>query len=287
MARHAVVKSHRGKEPTAMTSFKEIEQQGWTRGAAAYDDWFAPTTRQAIGPLLDMLGARLDGQRLIDICCGTGHLAAAAAARGAEVLGIDFAPTMVEAARASYPALAFATGDAENLEHPDGSFDLASMAFGLLHLSEPERGLAEVCRVLKPGGRFAFAVWLPPDQGFDLMRIVGPAVREHGTRVDLPLAPSPFRFADPAEAAKALAGAGFGRVETRRHDCEWLGRDGRDLLAMIDRAFVRTPMLIEAQEPERRARIKQAIVDGAERFRQDGRIRLRFPCVVVAADKPA
>jgi SAM-dependent methyltransferase len=75
-------------------TFKELEQSGWRDKAAAYDDIFALITRQAISPLLDGLGD-LTGKRLLDVACGTGHLAAEATQRGAYAEGTDFADTML------------------------------------------------------------------------------------------------------------------------------------------------------------------------------------------------
>ena len=75
-----------------MTSFKALEQSGWTKKASAYDEHFAMMADQAIEPILDCVGdvARRD---VLDICCGTGNLVRAVAARGGRVTGIDFAPT--------------------------------------------------------------------------------------------------------------------------------------------------------------------------------------------------
>jgi ubiquinone/menaquinone biosynthesis C-methylase UbiE len=118
-------------------SFKELEHAGWMDRAAAYDTYFARITNQAIDPILDSFGS-LDGKRLLDVCCGTGEVAAAAAKRGAQAEGLDFASTMVAAAAAKYRDLTFAQGDAENLFHESDRFDCVVCSFGLLHI-EPYR----------------------------------------------------------------------------------------------------------------------------------------------------
>lgn len=87
-------------------TFKELEHAGWREKASAYDDIFAHITRQAIGSLLDSLGD-LTGKRLLEVACGTGHLAGEASKRGAEAEGIDFADTMLERASVNYPDVSF------------------------------------------------------------------------------------------------------------------------------------------------------------------------------------
>ena len=73
------------------------------RNSLAYSPALAAVTGQAIPHILAVLGNSFDGRSLLDVCCGPGHLSAAAAARGHRAEGIDFAPTMVALARRDYP----------------------------------------------------------------------------------------------------------------------------------------------------------------------------------------
>jgi len=269
-------------------SFKDLEHAGWSSRAADYDLHFAPVTEQAIGPLLDAAAADWRGLRALDICTGTGKAAGAAAARGAAAEGVDFAEPMVAVAKRNFPTLAFRQGDAERLPYPDGGFDVAVCAFGLLHLADADAALHEACRVLRPGGRFAYATWAPPGKGFDLQRLVGKAIERHG-RLDAPMPPAPptFRFADPEQARSALAAAGFADLAWAERTALWRGADGAAVIDLIYKGIVRTPMLIDAQAPAARAAILAAIAEGAEAYRKDGAIELRWPYVTAVAVKPA
>lgn len=269
-------------------TFRDLEQQGWTSKAEGYEAQFTPITKQAIAPLLDALAPDLTGRDLLDVCTGTGHIAGAAAARGAWVEGIDFAETMLAIARASYPAVRFQAGDALHLPHAGGAFDFVTNGFGLWHLEDPVAALVEAARVLRPGGRLAFTTWLAPERGFDLWRIVIAAVREHGT-LDVPIPPSPppFRFSEPAECRRVLSEVGFAAVTAVERPCTWSGRDGQALLDLLYESIVRAPMLIERQAPRARERILASIVQRAEACRRGDRIELGFPYLLVAATRRA
>ncbi len=135
-------------------SLRDAELEGWDRKAGSWDGTLGTVTLHAIGPLLDAAGAG-PGVRLLDIACGTGALAAEAARRGAEAIGLDFAPTMVAEASRRHPGVEFQAGDAEAIPLPDASVDAVTCSFGILHMERPERVLAEAARVLRPGGRLA------------------------------------------------------------------------------------------------------------------------------------
>ncbi len=104
-------------------------------------------------------------ERVLDVACGTGNVALAAARLGASVTGLDFAPNLLaqarERAQAAGLAVRFDEGDAEALPYADGSFDLVVSAFGVMFAPRPELAAAELLRVCRPGGRIALLSWTP------------------------------------------------------------------------------------------------------------------------------
>jgi demethylmenaquinone methyltransferase / 2-methoxy-6-polyprenyl-1,4-benzoquinol methylase len=93
------------------------------------------------------------GSRVLDVATGTGDLAVELASRGCEVVGSDFSDEMLERARAKAPGIRFEHGNALDLPYADGEFDAATVGFGARNFSDLERGLAEMTRVVRPGGR--------------------------------------------------------------------------------------------------------------------------------------
>ena len=96
------------------------------------------------------------GQRVVDLATGTGDLALLAAARGGRVIGLDLAPRMIALARRKPGASAvrFLVGDMTSLPLPPASVDVVTTGYGLRNVPELDRALAEIARVLRPGGRF-------------------------------------------------------------------------------------------------------------------------------------
>jgi demethylmenaquinone methyltransferase/2-methoxy-6-polyprenyl-1,4-benzoquinol methylase len=95
------------------------------------------------------------GDRVLDACCGTGDLAVAAELEGGLVTGLDFSPRMLERARRKSETVTWIEGDLLELPFEDGSFDAATVGFGVRNVADLEAGLAELQRVLRPGGRLA------------------------------------------------------------------------------------------------------------------------------------
>src|SRR2546421_5642753 len=106
-------------DPEAVRKF---EHAGWEQAAAQYDATFARATAPFVEALLDAAGVAA-GTKVLDICCRTGIVSAAAARRGAHPVGLDFSAAMLNQARQAYPQRQFDQGDAETLPYADQSFD--------------------------------------------------------------------------------------------------------------------------------------------------------------------
>lgn len=101
-----------------------------------------------------------NGDRALDLCCGTGDISFALARGGAETTGLDFSPQMLEVAaqrqhhlKSQISNLKFIQGDAQQLFFSENSFDIVTVGYGLRNLTSWERGLDEMFRVARPGAR--------------------------------------------------------------------------------------------------------------------------------------
>jgi SAM-dependent methyltransferase len=140
--------------------FKAVQRESW--------GLFAPLealTTPAAAWLVDFAGVR-NAEKVLDVACGTGVVAVTAARRGAMVKGLDLSPVLLERARwnanTAEVEVEFTEGDVEALPYPNESFDCVLSQFGHMFAPRPEVAVAEMLRVLKPGGSIAFSTW-PPD----------------------------------------------------------------------------------------------------------------------------
>ena len=163
-----------------------------------------------------------DGDRVLDVCCGTGDLSIAAREAGGEVTGLDFSAPMLERARRKSAEVEWLEGDALALPFPDGSFDAVTIGFGLRNLANVERGLTELHRVLSSGGRVAILEITRPKGPlapfyrfwFDgVIPLAGKVLPGGQAYAYLPA--SVRRFPDPESLARLLDEAGFDEISWR------------------------------------------------------------------------
>ena len=266
-------------------AFRAFEHDGWQRAAEHYADAFGMITIQAAGPLLDAVAAAA-GTALLDVATGPGFVAAAAGARGARAIGLDFSSAMIAAAAPRHLGIAFREGDAEALPFDPDTFDAVVMNFGLLHLGRPEAAIAEARRVLKPGGRYAFTVWATPDQAVGFGIVLRAIERFGRLDVDLPEGPPFFRFSSIDECRAALQRAGFHGVAARTISLSWTLPSPDELYEAVSRGGVRTAATLRLQTPEALAAIRATVREGAEAYRSGDRIVLPMPAVLAVGTRP-
>jgi ubiquinone/menaquinone biosynthesis C-methylase UbiE len=228
----------------------------------------------------------IPGERVLDVACGTGVTALDAAARvapGGEVVGVDLSSRMVEAARqhamhVQCANIRFERMDAEALELPDHSYDVALCALGLMYVPNPEHAILEIRRVLRERGRIILAVWGERARcGWaDLFPIIDAEVTSE-------VCPLFFRLGRADTLADVCSTAGFDVTTSRRITTTLDYSDGDQA---CDAAFIGGPVALawSRLDDEARRRSRVRYLDAIARWRRpDGTYRIPGEFVIVAA----
>jgi ubiquinone/menaquinone biosynthesis C-methylase UbiE len=186
-------------------ALKARQQATWSTG----DYGIVGTTLQIVGETLCEAADVQGGERVLDVACGNGNAALAAARRWSEVTGVDYVPSLVSQARDRADGdrlpIVFNEGDAEALLFEDGHFDKVLSVFGVMFCADHERAASEMMRVCRPGGVIALANWTPAGFIGQLFRLLGSHVPPAaGT-------PSPLAWGTRAGIDR-LFGAGAARI---------------------------------------------------------------------------
>lgn len=250
---------------------------GWIENEKLYDAVYAPVTAAILGAA--GLGP---GRRVLDVGCGSGTLLEAAVAAGAEVVGADISPGMVEAARRRVPAATVLVADAQNDELP-GSFDRVISRFGVMFFADPVAAFANLRRACAPGARLAFACWRTRAENPVFTQGTAPLAERLPTPPPAPPgAPGPTAFADRDHLAGVLARSGWADAAIEPFDfvCDY-GFEGGDgveqrLTALLGTTSGRSARLTLQAElgadgwaavaEEIRAEIRRDRVDGVVRL---------------------
>jgi ubiquinone/menaquinone biosynthesis C-methylase UbiE len=218
-----------------MTLNEQVETRtAWDRIAPGYDRTNTPTQMWLGNQGLSRAGLR-SGMRFVDVAAGSGALSIPAARIGAKVLATDQSSVMLDLLdqRARQQGLGIETRvmDGHALELDDDSFDMAGSQFGVMLFPDMPKGIKEMARVVKPGGRVLMIVYGDPHKieffGFFLIAIQSVRADFTGPPMDPP--PLPFQLQDPERLRKELAAAGLNniKVETITETTEF--HTGNDL----------------------------------------------------------
>lgn len=189
-------------------------RNAWNGIAAGYDRFVTPTHYSIANEGLRRAELQ-PGMRFLDVAAGSGALSIPAARLGARVLATDLSPVMLERleARARREGLTLETAamDGHALELEDDTFDVAGSQFGVMLFPDMPRGIRELARVTRPGGRVLMTVYGPPDRVEFISFMVG-AIQT--VRPDFPGLPTdppplPFQLRDPERLRREMTDAGL------------------------------------------------------------------------------
>jgi SAM-dependent methyltransferase len=253
--------------------------------AEVYEEFFVPALFQSWGGVIaDAAGIR-SGERVLDVACGTGVGACAAADRvgaGGAVVGLDPNEDMLAVARRKSRTIEWRSGRAEALPFATGSFDAVVSQFGLMFFEDRCAALREMMRVLKPGGRLAVAVCDSVDHSPGYAEVVRMLQRLFGERVADAFR-APFVLGDPELLRSLCADAGIAgaRVERREGTVHFASIDS---LISTERACVWTlgGMLDDAQFERLRKEARESL---RQFVQADGTVAFGMPALVITAAK--
>lgn len=177
------------------------------------DDWgigYYEDTASELAPVSDVAVAALElsgGERLLDIACGTGNAALVAEPAGAAVVGLDSSLRLLEVAQERVRGGRFVCGDAARLPFSDARFDAIVSVFGVIYVRPAEAAVAEIARVVRPGGRLVITTWPPRGPMFGAVSLMRSALADAGGE---DAAVTPANWGDPS-VIEALLGR-YGEV---------------------------------------------------------------------------
>ncbi len=263
---------------------RRFQREAWSAAAPGWDRWFA-TFEGFAAPVSLELARRAGvglGQAVLDVGCGTGEPSLTVArivGRSGRVLGVDLSEAMVERARvraatAGLVQVTFRTADAEDVAG-DGPFDAAVSRFALMLVPDPVRAAAAVRAALRPGARFAAAVW-GEARDVPFCALV-PAVAQASFQIPPPPAdaPGPMRLGAPGALAAVLRAGGFTgvveatlRIEPRFTSVEDCARFYADVSGYLRR-------ILEEHTADERQQFEQNLARELEKRRsRDGSVQL-------------
>ncbi len=242
--------SHTDEE---LDAFARWERDVWTASAAPYAKDIVSLTGGAADALLDAaeVGA---GSRVLDVATGPGVVALAAKRRGADVIAVDQAESMVAIAGAA--GLDARQAAVEHLPFDDAHFDAVVAGFLLNHLARPRKGIAEMARVCR--GAVAVSVWDLPEAN-PALGLFGPVVQSLGIPDVAPPGPDSHLYADAVRLADLMAAAGLVEVSVDR--VGWmLAVDAGAWFDAVAAGTPRTGAVLAAATAEQRAALRERYV---------------------------
>ncbi|MCM3886874.1 class I SAM-dependent methyltransferase [Frankia sp. R82] len=245
-----------------LAAVKAKQQRTWSSG-----DYTVIASRIVLQSELLAEAADLrSGDRVLDVACGSGNAALAAARAGTRVVGIDYVPDLLTTARARAAAegltVDFQVGDAEALPFPDASFDAALSVFGSMFAPDHHRTAAELIRVTRPGGTLGLVSWTPDGFIGDFFRTITRHV------------PPPAGVASPLlwgtrDHLATLFGAAAAEIRSVERTCVFRFASAEDFTDTFRRWYGPSHQAFAALDDSGRAALAADLTDLARRWNRN------------------
>jgi ubiquinone/menaquinone biosynthesis C-methylase UbiE len=241
-----------------LSAVKARQQKTWASGDFAVVAGRIVIVSENLADAADLRA----GSRVLDIACGNGNAALAAARSGAHAVGVDYVPALLENGRARAVAegfdVEFRLGDAENLPAPDHSFDATLSVFGTMFAPDHQRTANEVIRVTRPGGTVGLVSWTP--DGF-----IGQLFRTVGKHVPPPAIQSPLLWGTEDHLAGLFKGA-IADIRSAERHYTWRFPSAEELIGFLRRWYGPTVKAYEAVGDDGRPALENDLVELARRW---------------------
>lgn len=273
MSRELVPSAVDGLGEAVIVEHNLAASRAWN-GTAAHYEAFSAHFSDAIEHCVDTVHAGPE-LRVLDVATGTGRAARLLSATGAEVIGLDFAESLVAVAREIAEkhkrAVRFEVGDAEALPYENASFDRVVSSFGVIFAPGHDRVAAELARVCKPGGRLVMTAWA--HDGI-MRRLASEVTAPHRppTVGPPPTPASAFQWGDPAYATRMLGKSFQLQFEQGSTVLEMESGEAVWNLWRIAQPNIR--QALNAQTPAQQAAFMEAFIAFHERFREGKRLAM-------------
>lgn len=253
--------------------------------AEVYEELFVPALFARWGPRVTEAAAIRSGYRVLDVGCGTGVLACAAAERAGpegSVVGLDASEQMLAVARRKQGRVEWRQGLAEAMPFPDASFDAVVSQFALMFFAPKQQAIAEMLRVLRSKGRLAIAVFRSLDHAPGYAVLTELLAQLFGEKYADAMRP-PFTLGDPRELERLFGDAGALDVKVATHSGQ-VRFASIDAMVCTERACVWT--LGGLLDEHQFADLREAAQRSLQRFVQaDGTVMFDCPAHIVTATK--
>jgi SAM-dependent methyltransferase len=257
------------------------QQAIWSAGAAAAVGSRTVLTSELLCESVELHA----GERVLDVACGSGNAALAAARRCCRVVGVDEVPALLERAHRRAEAegleVTFVDGDAEDLPFPDGSFEAVLSADETMVALNPERTAGELLRVCRPGGRIGMVDWAAGGYVGELFRTIGRYL------------PPPPGLRPPVlwggqERLRELFGSEVALTAPRRSSL-WRFPSAEHQVEFLASFHAPTAKAFQALGPDRAGALRAELLEVARRFdvSEDDTLVLRLDYLEVVVGKPS